>query len=276
MLNGHQDYVIVHSISNVEEKSGKWKRLIYLQWRHSYVGSTIKLSLSNNTIIMKNPKIKAVFFDFMGTCLDWHSGAMKALPQSIIGSERSKLALEWRHSYMDANAARLAAGEPPEDIDITLRTTLDVLLEKHSEYSHLFDDHVKDRCIVAWHSMPAWAEVPSAIEQLKLAGYEVFVFANGTTRLQLDLCKSSGLRFNMLFSSELLGIYKPAPQSYRKALHLVKAGVGESVMVAAHAYDVRGGKAAGMRTVYVPFELLFPSVCCLLRFRICHGVFEDS
>ena len=104
---------------------------------------------------------------------------------------------------------------------------------------------------MAWHSMPAWPDVPPAIEALKAAGYEVFVFANGTTRLQLDLCKSSGLRFNMLFSSELLGVYKPAPESYRKTLELVKVRPEESVMVAAHAYDTRGGKDAGMKTVYI-------------------------
>ena len=200
---------------------------------------------------MGNPKIRAVFFDFMGTCLDWHSGVTKALPQSIAESERSKLALEWRHDYFDANAARLAANESPEDIDLTLRKTLDALLEKHVEHKGLFDDRIKHQCIVAWHSMPAWPDVPPAIDQLKAAGYEVFVFANGTTRLQLDLCKSSGLRLDNLFSSELLGVYKPAPRSYRKALKLVHVKPEESVQVAAHAYDVRGAKEAGMKTVYI-------------------------
>ena len=200
---------------------------------------------------MEMTKIKAVFFDFMGTCLDWHSGAIRVLPQSIPETKRSKLALEWRHDYFDSNTARLAANEPPENIDITLRKTLDALLEKHPKHKHLFDDHTKQDCIVAWHSMPAWPDVRPAIEQLKALGYEVFVFANGTTRLQLDLCKSSGLTFNMLFSSELLGIYKPAPESYRKTLELVNVKPEESVMVAAHTTDVRGGKKAGMKTVYI-------------------------
>lgn len=200
---------------------------------------------------MSNTKIKAVFFDFMGTCLDWHSGAIGVLPQSIPESDRSKLALEWRHDYFDANAARLAANQPPEDIDVTLLNTLEALLDKHPDHKDLFDEQTKDRCVRVWHSMPAWPDVPDAVEQLKEAGYEVFVFANGTPRLQLDLCKSSGLKFHMLFSSELLGVYKPAPESYQKTLSLVKVKPEESVMVAAHAYDTRGAKEAGMRTVYV-------------------------
>ncbi|KAB8205976.1 HAD-like domain-containing protein [Aspergillus parasiticus] len=195
--------------------------------------------------------IKAVFFDFMGTCLDWHSGTIKALPQSISESERSDIALKWRHDYFDANAARIAADEPVEDIELTLARTLDALLEKRPAHKHLFDREAKEQCIAAWHSMPAWPDVAPAIEQLKAEGYEIFVHANGTTRLQLDLCKSSGLSFHMLFSSQLLGVYKPAPESYREVLRLVNVKPEETVLVAAHAYDVRGAKEAGMKTVYI-------------------------
>ena len=200
---------------------------------------------------MSSPKIKAVLFDFIGTCLDWHSGAMKTLPQSIPSTERSKLALEWRHDYFDANTARLNANEPPENINLTLLKTLNALLEKHPEHKDQFTDNTKNDCVAAFHSMPAWPDVPPAIEQLKSAGYEVFVLANGTPRLQLDLCKSSGLKFHMLFSSELLGVYKPAVESYLKTLKMLELKPEETVQVAAHVADTRGAKVAGMRTVYV-------------------------
>ena len=55
----------------------------------------------------------------------------------------------------------------------------------------------------------------------------------------------------MLFSSELLGCYKPAAENYRRALELLKLRSEECVTVAAHAYDLRGARAVGMRTVYV-------------------------
>lgn len=115
------------------------------------------------------------------------------------------------------------------------------------------EDHevVKEGVVKAWHSMPAWPDVKPAISRLKELGYEIFVHANGTTRLQLDLCRSSGLSFDMLFSSELLGVYKPARENYEKVLRLLKLTGEECVLVAAHAYDTRGAKAVGMRTVYV-------------------------
>lgn len=101
--------------------------------------------------------------------------------------------------------------------------------------------------------MRAWPDVLPALTALKAAGHSLFVFANGTTRLQLDLCRSAGLRgvFEMCFSSELLGVYKPAKESYRRVLELVRVSPEEAVQVAAHAYDTRGAREVGMRTVYV-------------------------
>lgn len=89
------------------------------------------------------------------------------------------------------------------------------------------------------------------LQRFKEAGYEIFVLANGTTRLQLDLCKSSTLNFDMLFSSELLGAYKPTPESYSRCLELIHVKADSAVMVAAHAYDLRAAKQAGMKTVYI-------------------------
>ncbi|KAK1963499.1 haloacid dehalogenase [Colletotrichum sublineola] len=200
----------------------------------------------------QQPKIKAVFFDFMGTCLNWHASVMESLPSSIPREEASKFALEWRRQYFIENTKRYHGGLQPEDIDITFARVLDNLLEKFPEHATCFNPSVKARLIEAWHSQPAWAEVPKAIQSLREdLGLEVFVHANGTTRLQLDLVRFSGLSFNMLFSSQLLGVYKPSPDAYNKALELVQLKPEEVVLVAAHAYDLRGAKKVGLKTVYV-------------------------
>lgn len=191
--------------------------------------------------------IKAVLFDFMGTCLDWHSAVTAALPSSLPEQTRSQFALDWRQAYFDHNAARLASGLPPEDIDLSHRATLTAqLASSPPEVRAAFASTpgAEDACIAAWHTQPAWPDVAPAIEELRAAAgatgriagaLDVLVHANGTARLQLDLCRSSGLRFDALLSSELLGVYKPAAQSYRRALELLRCEAGECVMVAAHA-----------------------------------------
>jgi 2-haloalkanoic acid dehalogenase type II len=197
--------------------------------------------------------MKAVLFDFMGTCLDWHSSITSVLPQSLSQETRSALALEWRQSYFDANTSRLQAGQSPEDIDVTHRRTLLALLEekRYAEAKAAFTPEAQDAAIAAWHAQKAWPEVSEALQALKARGYEIYVHANGTTRLQLNLIRSSGLKLDMLFSSQLLGYYKPAPENYHRALELLKLRADECVTVAAHTSDLRGAKAVGMKTVYV-------------------------
>lgn len=197
-------------------------------------------------------RIKAVCFDFMGTILDWHSSIVNALPDSLADRDKSSFALEWRQAYFDANTSRLAQGNPVLDFDETQRQVLDVFLSERPALGHHFSDEAKERLIDAWHNQKAWPDVHHALRKLRENhNLEVFVHANGSTRLQLDLVKSAGLEFNMLFSSELLDHYKPSSESYLKALKLLKLKPEECVMVAAHANDVQGAKAVGMRTVYI-------------------------
>ncbi|KAK1973802.1 haloacid dehalogenase [Colletotrichum cereale] len=207
---------------------------------------------SSITMAQQQPKIKAVFFDFMGTCLDWHASVVKSLPSSIPEDEASKFALEWRRQYFIEISERYHGGLQPEDVDITFARVLDNLLGQFPEHATHFNPSIKARLIEAWHSQPAWPEVPKAIQHIREdLGLEVFVHANGTTRLQLDLVRFSGLSFNMLFSSQLLGVYKPSPDAYNKALGLVQLRPEEVALVAAHAYDLRGAKKVGLKTVYV-------------------------
>lgn len=200
----------------------------------------------------QKPKIKAVFFDFMGTCLDWHSSVVKSLPPAIPSAEASELALEWRKQYFVYNEQRVQQNLDPEDIDISLAQTLEIIINRFSDYKSHFDADVKKRLIEAWHTQPAWPEVKKAIEVLREEmDLETYVHGNGTTRLQVDLTRFSGLSFNMLFSSQLLGVYKPNLAAYKKVLELVKLDPEEVVLVAAHIYDLRGAKKCGIKTIYI-------------------------
>lgn len=201
---------------------------------------------------VNNPKVKAVFFDFMGTCLDWHASVLQSAPSVIGPSKMSELALEWRRQYFVEISERFRQNLEPEDIDITLARAFEAVLSRFPDQLPAFDSQSKKQMIEAWHSQRPWPEVQEAIQTIRdRIGLEVFVHANGTTRLQLDLTRSSGLDFNMLFSSQLLGLYKPNPDSYKKALELVQLKPEEVVMVAAHAYDLRGAKECGMKTIYI-------------------------
>lgn len=212
--------------------------------------------------------VKVLFFDLMGTCLDWHSSIMDVplaahllAPDPGAGAApsrredgldaRAQFALRWRQGFFDEIHARFHRGEEQEDIDLTHRRVLDRLVEGTGAAS--WSEAERQTAVNAWHGMGAWPDVAPALRQLR-SKYGVFVLANGTTKLQLDLMRSSGLAFDMLFSSQLLGLTKPDWRVYQKAVDLVGGGqlaAEECVMVAAHAYDLRAAAAVGMKTVYV-------------------------
>lgn len=195
--------------------------------------------------------VKAIFFDFMGTCLDWHTSVVASLPSRLPQQSRAELSLGWREAFFEDILERFDAGLPPEDIDITHARLLARLLSEAGKFSDVSLSQSEQQIAVqAWHHMNSWPDVPAALEALK-SNYEIFVLANGTTRLQLDLTRSSRLRFDMLFSSQLLGETKPDPKMYNKALRCVGVRPGEAVMIASHAYDLRAAKKVGMRTVYI-------------------------
>ena len=68
------------------------------------------------------------------------------------------------------------------------------------------------------------------------------VLANGTARLQINITKSSGLDFDLLLSSELLGLTKPDPAIYHQAIDILGHKPEECVMVTAHTYDLEAAK----------------------------------
>lgn len=243
--------------------------------------------------------VKVLFFDLMGTCLDWHTSIVDALlllpppPPPLPASRchipssdssataekenmddqssalQSRLALRWRQAFFDEIHARFESGKEAEDIDVTHRRVLDRLLDADADTANgdgddggggsgsggapSWSEAQRQTAVEAWHSMRAWPDVGPALRRLR-ARYQVFVLANGTTRLQLDLMRSSGLQFDMLFSSQLLGLTKPGRRVYERAVALVGGAalkVEECVMVAAHAYDLRAARQVGMKTVYV-------------------------
>jgi len=124
------------------------------------------------------------------------------------------------------------------------------LLEERGVDYMLWDDGIRNMLVDHWHSQLGWADALPALRRLG-EKFFIVVLANGTTRLQLDITKSSGLPFDMLFSSQLLGHTKPDPAIYNKAMELMQLRPDECVMVAAHAYDLRAAKQVGLGTVYI-------------------------
>ena len=78
----------------------------------------IQLHLHSSTM----PPIKAIFFDFMGTCLNWHASITSHLPQAIPEETRSRMALAWREAFFAEIHARHSQGLEPLAVYLIVQT----------------------------------------------------------------------------------------------------------------------------------------------------------
>ncbi|PYH89459.1 HAD-like protein, partial [Aspergillus ellipticus CBS 707.79] len=182
----------------------------------------------------------------MGTCTNWKpsiSAALHTTPSlnaRLTPAQCDQLAADWRAGFFAEIHERFRAGAGTESIDVTHRRVLDRLLAEWG-VGNVVSEGERGALVGVWHLQRPWFDAVEAIERLK-GRFMVVVLANGTSRLQLDIIRSSGLPFHALYSSQLLGLTKPDPAMYRRALELLQVAPEEAVMVAAHAYDLRAAK----------------------------------
>jgi 2-haloacid dehalogenase len=102
-------------------------------------------------------------------------------------------------------------------------------------------------------AMPAYPEAPAALDRLSAAGVRLAVLTNSPTGRAEAGLRSAGLRdrFEHVIGTDQVGVFKPDARVYRHGLSVLGAEPSEAVMVAAHWWDLRGARAAGMRVAWV-------------------------
>jgi 2-haloacid dehalogenase len=85
--------------------------------------------------------------------------------------------------------------------------------------------------------------------------YTLSPLSNGNFALLTNMAKHAGLPWDCIISAELFHAYKPKPEVYLGAAHLLGLEPGQAMMVAAHASDLEAARAVGLCTAYVPRPL---------------------
>jgi len=102
-------------------------------------------------------------------------------------------------------------------------------------------------------TMPAYLEVPGALEALRARGLRLGVLAQSTAEATDSVLRFAGLRdrFELVLSAQEAGAYKPDLRGYRMALQRTRADVSAILFVSTHWWDVAGAKRAGIKTGWV-------------------------
>ncbi|MGW7095925.1 haloacid dehalogenase type II [Streptomyces sp. NPDC054874] len=98
--------------------------------------------------------------------------------------------------------------------------------------------------------LPPWPDTVAGLA--RIAGrFPLIGLSNASRTALLGLNAHAGLRWHQALSAEDARTYKPDPAVYRLAVTGSGAPPERLLMVAAHAWDLRGAQALGLRTAYV-------------------------
>ncbi|KAF9554031.1 haloacid dehalogenase [Agrocybe pediades] len=221
-------------------------------------------------------EVEALVFDVFGTVVDWRSSVAAEL--QALGKEHGvssdtdwvKFVNQWRMGYITntsvvplvgsfggiffSNLSRRIAegGSGPLNVDVLHKETLEGMLDS-PEWSHVgraWDAQVRESINLAWHRLNGWPDTVEGLQALKRLKI-ISTLSNGNVRLLVDMAKHAKLPWDMIFSTELFGTFKPSPKAYLSACHHLSLPPAKCAMVAAHIYDLRAAAAQGMRTIYV-------------------------
>jgi 2-haloacid dehalogenase len=196
--------------------------------------------------------IRAIVFDTFGTLVDWRTSLIDEL--TAFGAERdikgdwTGLVDAWRAAYAPS-MDRVRRGELPwTKLDVLHRTSLDKLVAEFgiAGLSEADLQHIN----LGWHRLKPWPDVVAGLQRL----HERFILgplSNGNVALLVDLARHAGLPFDMVFSSEVFGHYKPDREMYLGACELLSLPPNQVMLCAAHNGDLAAAQSYGLRTAFV-------------------------
>ncbi|CAE6437406.1 unnamed protein product [Rhizoctonia solani] len=208
-----------------------------------------------NTLPEPLRNIRALVFDLFGTCLDWHTpllSALKTAHPEICEDEWSTFAFAWRTAFLvqTTTEGRKNTFRPAKEL---YSDGLDDVLKgagKAGEVASKWTDKERASVSAVWSQMIPFEDTVAGVDLLrqKLA---VVGLSNGSAPALIPMCKSAGLSFDLLLTSDLIGTYKPSPRMYAAAIAALGLKPEEVAMVAAHEWDLAAAREGGLRTIYV-------------------------
>ena len=193
--------------------------------------------------------IKVLAFDTGGTILDWHGGLVTALAEcgARYGVERDwdSFANEYRRRSL---GRMLGAVAPSFNIDDVHREVLDELLDEDRGIAF---PHAERQAIAArWHELDAWPDFVPGLVRLRQR-YVCISFTILPLALVIGVSRRNTIDWDAVIACEMLRVYKPQPEAYRRTAQLLARSPGEILMVACHNFDLDAARGEGYRTAFV-------------------------
>lgn len=195
--------------------------------------------------------IRAITFDLYGTLLDLEATFAPAfsvfLQERDSGLDAAELVRTWEWVYLHEGMVDTFLGGPRTSFEQLRRTTLSQV------FSRLGIEHSREDIEDLLGNRVTPALFPDVVEALTALRerYTLSVLSNGDLAVLERIVATLNIPVHRTISVEQAGCYKPDQRVYRKATELLATDAGSILHVAAHAWDVRAARVAGMQGAYI-------------------------
>ncbi|WP_321329657.1 haloacid dehalogenase type II [uncultured Ilyobacter sp.] len=112
---------------------------------------------------------------------------------------------------------------------------------------------IKIEILGAFRKLPAYDDVPKALELLKLNKIRVVAVSNSSLEMIEEQLANAGIinLFDKFYSVDSVKKYKPFNDIYEYVAKEEKTSVDNIAMVASHDWDLFGAKKVGLTTAYI-------------------------
>jgi 2-haloacid dehalogenase len=199
--------------------------------------------------VTSHPDIDVIVFDILGTMVDEPGGIRRGLRTLLpdVDDARPSELLEVWHRHVDEQQQEVLAGRRPYasstviDLEAATRVAADADISAA--------DAVRSLAASGHRLEPRPDSVP-ALDRIA-SQFPVVGLSNASHSALTRISTHAGLRWHQVLSAEDAHSYKPHSDVYRLAITNAGCSRDRLLMVAAHAWDIRGSQAVGMRTAYV-------------------------
>jgi 2-haloacid dehalogenase len=196
-------------------------------------------------------EVKAILFDVFGSVVDWRGSLIAEL--TAFGAERgvaadwTRLVDRWRQAYAPS-MDRVRRGELPWTVlDDLHRSSLDRIVDEMGIIG--LGDADRDHMTRGWHRLAPWPDSLAGLSRLKTR-FIIGPLSNGNIALLVNMAKSAGIPWDVVFGSETFRHFKPDPEVYLGAAAQLRLRPSEVMMAAAHNHDLAAAQALGLRTAF--------------------------
>ena len=193
---------------------------------------------------MAEPAIDAVVFDVLGTLVDEPAGlraGIRALDASLDDTRVEELLTLWQRHVEHEQRRVVDGARPYATSEVIDREAALLVADAAGAAAGLAE---------AARRLPPWPDTVAGLARLA-ERFPLIGLSNASRTALLELNAHAGLRWHQALSAEEARTFKPDPAVYRLAVTVSGRPPERLLMVAAHAWDLRGAQRLGLRTAYV-------------------------